>query len=229
MIRVSQVRVIDQNGQQVGIMTTRDAVNQAREAGFDLIEISPSANPPVCRIGDFGKYKYELTKKQKDAKKKQHIVHLKELKMHPKTEEHDYGYRLKHAQEFLEDGDRVKITVAFKGREMAYLDFGRRILDKAAADLAALADCEVNAQMEGRNMFSIFTGKKNVIKKLRADRERQQRMEEAERRKTEGGAPGQSARPGMADEDASGTGEQVDENDDAGSREQTAAGERLEQ
>lgn len=189
MIRVSQVRVIDQFGQQIGIISTRDAVNMARDAGYDLIEISPSANPPVCRIGDFGKYKYELTKKQKDAKKKQHVVHLKELKMHPKTEENDYRYRIKHAREFLEDGDRVRITVVFKGREMAYLDFGRRILDKAAADLTDIADCEVNAVMEGRNMFSIFTIKKNVLKKVRSERERLERLKENEERKARGEAP----------------------------------------
>jgi translation initiation factor IF-3 len=192
MIRVSQVRVIDQHGEQIGILSTRDAVNQAREAGFDLIEISPSANPPVCRIGDFGKYKYELTKKQKDAKKKQHIVHLKELKMHPKTEAHDYAYRIKHAREFLEEGDRVRITVVFKGREMAYLDFGRRILDRAAQDLADMADCEVNAHMEGRNMYSIFTIKKNILKKLRAEKDKQQRVPGDGKPRPEGGpaAPG---------------------------------------
>ncbi len=188
MIRVSQVRVIDQHGQQLGILSTKDAVTQAREAGYDLIEISPTANPPVCRIGDFGKYKYELTKKQKDAKKKQHIVHLKELKMHPKTEANDYAYRIKHAREFLEDGDRVRITVVFKGREMAYLDFGRRILIKAAADLADMADCEVNALMEGRNMYSIFTIKKNVLKKVRSERDRAEKLEGQERKGIAGDA-----------------------------------------
>jgi len=185
MIRAFQVRVIDQHGGQVGILNTRDAVIMAKEANLDLIEISPTATPPVCRIGDFGKYKYELTKKQKDAKKKQHVVHLKELKMHPKTEEHDYGYRLKHAREFLTEGDRVKITVAFKGREMAYLDFGRRILDKAANDLTDIADIEINAQMEGRNMFSIFTVKKNVLQKIRTEKERKRRLEEKARMEAE--------------------------------------------
>ncbi len=178
MIRVPNIRVIDQDGNQVGIMSTRDAIAKALGGGYDLIEISPTANPPVCKIGDFGKYKYELSKKQKDAKKKQHIVHLKELKMHPKTEEHDYAYRIKHAREFLLDGDKVKITVSFKGREMAYLELGRKILTKATEDLGEFADCEVSARLEGRNMFSIYTVKKEVFRKAKIERERQKKLEE---------------------------------------------------
>jgi translation initiation factor IF-3 len=187
MIRVPNIRVIDQDGKQLGIMSTRDAITMATNSGFDLIEISPTANPPVCRIGDFGKYKYELAKKQKDAKKKQHIVHLKELKMHPKTEEYDYGYRIKHAKEFLLDGDKVKITVAFKGREMAYLEFGRNMLNKANADLADIADCELNARMEGKNMFSVFSVKKDVFRKAKAEKEKLKKLEE-EKKKSEGPA-----------------------------------------
>ncbi len=183
MIRVPSVRLIGAEGEQIGIVNTRDALVMAQEAALDLIEISPTAQPPVCKIGDFGKYKYELTKKQKDAKKKQHIVHLKELKMHPKTEQNDYNYRIKHAKEFLADGDRVRITIVFKGREMAYLEFGRRLLDKAAQDLADIADIEVNASMEGRNMFSIFTIKKTVLQRIKADRERENRKLEEEKRK----------------------------------------------
>jgi len=185
MIRVPNVRVIDQNGNQIGIIGTREAVAMAMNAGFDLIEISPTANPPVCKIGNFGKYKYELAKKQKDAKKKQHIVHLKELKMHPKTEDHDYGYRLKHAREFLLDGDKVKFTVSFKGREMAYLQFGKDMLEKAKTDLAEIADCEISARMEGRNMFSVFTVKKEVFRKAKADRERQRRLDEEKKKAAE--------------------------------------------
>jgi len=141
---------------------------------------SPTAKPPVCKISDFGKYKYELAKKQKDAKKKQHIVHLKEIKMHPKTEEHDYAYRIKHAREFLAEGDRVRVTVVFKGREMAYLDFGRKILEKAEADLQDIANVEVHQKLEGRNMMSVFYGKSEVIKKHRAEKEREQKLREQE-------------------------------------------------
>ena len=140
MIRVPQVRLIGSDGKQVGVVATQEALATAESEGLDLIEISPTAKPPVCKISDFGKYKYELAKKQKDAKKKQHIVHLKEIKMHPKTEEHDYAYRIKHAREFLAEGDRVRVTVVFKGREMAYLDFGRKILEKAEADLQDIAN-----------------------------------------------------------------------------------------
>ncbi|MBL8026463.1 MAG: translation initiation factor IF-3 [Fibrobacteres bacterium] len=175
MIRVPSVRLIGKDGEQVGIVNTREALIMAQEAELDLIEISPTAQPPVCKIGDFGKYKYELTKKQKDARKKQHIVHLKELKMHPKTEQNDYSYRIKHAREFLADGDRVRITIVFKGREMAYLEFGKRLLDRAAQDLADIADVEVDSSMEGRNMFSIFTIKKTVYQKIKSDKERLER------------------------------------------------------
>jgi translation initiation factor IF-3 len=182
MIRVPNVRVIDQDGNQIGIIGTREAIAMAMNGGRDLIEISPTANPPVCRIGNIGKYKYELAKKQKDARKKQHIVHLKELKMHPKTEEHDYAYRLKQAREFLLDGDKVKFTVAFKGREMAYQQFGRDKLEKTKADLAEIADCEINARMEGRNMFSIFTVKKEMFRKAKAERERQRKLDEEKRK-----------------------------------------------
>jgi len=185
MIRVPNIRVIDEKGEQIGILPTRDAQNLARERGLDLIEISPTANPPVCKIGDFGKYKYEIAKKQKDAKKKQHVVHLKEIKMHPKTETNDYSYRIKHAREFLEDGDRVKITVAFKGREMAYLEFGRRLLDRAEQDITDIADCEVRTQLEGRNMFSTFIAKRNVVKKKKEEKERLQKQRE----------PGETAAP----------------------------------
>lgn len=198
MIRVPNIRVIDHEGKQLGILSTRDAITLATGGGFDLIEISPTANPPVCRIGDFGKYKYELAKKQKDAKKKQHIVHLKELKMHPKTEEHDYGYRLKHAKEFLLDGDKVKFTVTFKGREMAYLEFGRKLLDQAAADLADIADCELKARMEGKNMFSVFTVKKDVYRKAKAERDRLKKIEDEKRKAA--GLPAMPEEPEEAEE-----------------------------
>jgi translation initiation factor IF-3 len=181
MIRVPNVRVINHDGEQIGVVSTRDAIAKAEDAGYDLIEISPNANPPVCKIGDFGKHKYELSKKQKDAKKKQHVVHLKEIKMHPKTEEHDYSYRIKHAREFLENGDRVKVTIAFKGREMAYLDFGRKILEKTEADLKNMADCEIRAKLEGRNMYSIFTVKRDVYKKAKAEKEKLKKIREKEK------------------------------------------------
>ena len=180
MIRVPQVRLIGSDGKQVGVVATQEALATAESEGLDLIEISPTAKPPVCKISDFGKYKYELAKKQKDAKKKQHIVHLKEIKMHPKTEEHDYAYRIKHAREFLAEGDRVRVTVVFKGREMAYLDFGRKILEKAEADLQDIANVEVPQKLEGRNMMSVFYGKSEVIKKHRAEKEREQKLREQE-------------------------------------------------
>jgi len=182
-IRVPNVRLINSNGEQVGVVDTRQALAMAQEQGLDLIEISKAATPPVCKIGDFGKYKYELAKKQKDAKKKQHVVHLKEIKMHPKTDSNDYAYRIKHAREFLEGGDKVKITVAFKGRELAYLDFGRVLLGRAESDLKEYALCEIQAKMEGRNMSSVFTPNKVVLQKLKTEREK--RLKEQEKKKQE--------------------------------------------
>jgi len=121
-----------------------------------LVEVAPSADPPVCRIMDYGKFKYEKSKKAKEAKKKQHVMHLKEIKFHPKTDDHDFDFKLDHARKFLLKGDRVKATIVFRGREITHLDFGKQMLDRVDAVLADLAQIEMNAKMEGRNMISIY-------------------------------------------------------------------------
>jgi len=181
-IRVPQVRVVDQNGQAVGVIATRDALAMAQAAGLDLVEVAPNAVPPVCRIMNYGKFKYEKSKKAKEAKKKQHVVHLKEIKMHPKTEDHDYRWMMGHAREFLIKGDRVKGTIVFRGREIAHLEFGRRILDKLTADLADISTVESNARMEGRNMISIFLPDKPKIRQYIHKVEQERRRAEAEMR-----------------------------------------------
>jgi translation initiation factor IF-3 len=151
-IRVPQVRVIDPDGEQDGIMDTRSALELARERDLDLVEVSPHAKPPVCRIMDYGKYKYQQSKRIKDSKKKQHAVQLKEIRMRPKTDEHDYLFKLRHAQRFLEERNRVKISVMFRGREQAHREFGRSVLERAIEKLSEVASAEGPIRIEGRNM-----------------------------------------------------------------------------
>lgn len=150
----------------MGILTIAEALQRAIEEKLDLVEVAPTADPPVCRIMDFGKFKYEKAKKVKEAKKKQHVSQLKEIKMHPKIEEHDYGFKLDHARKFLLRGDRVKATVVFRGREIAHLEFGRKLLDKFSTSLTDLGNIELNCKMEGRNMISMYVPDKIKIKEF---------------------------------------------------------------
>ena len=161
-IRTSEVRVVDSDGTAIGIVPIQQALEKARERGLDLVEVSPTAAPPVCRIMDFGKYKYEIQKKQKVSKAKQHIIKIKEIKFHPKTGENDYNYRLVQAKEFLEKGFKVKATVVFRGREMAHIDYGSRWLRKMAEDLEGVGVPESNSVQEGRNVTMIFVQAKGV-------------------------------------------------------------------
>ena len=142
-------------------MDTRDAVDKARDVGLDLVEIAPQARPPVCKIIDYGKFLYEEKKKKQEAKKKQTTVTVKEIKFRPATDEHDYSYRAKRAKEWLEGGDKVRATIAFRGREMTHRELGRDILEKLAGELEEVADIEVRPKMEGYQMFTIFAPKKS--------------------------------------------------------------------
>lgn len=141
-------------------MTPQAALALAQEKGLDLVEVAPQSAPPVCRILDYGKYLYQQNKKQHDAKKKQKQIQIKEVKFRPKTEEHDYQFKMKHIRRFLEEGDKVKATIMFRGREMAHPSYGRHILDRLKQDLAELAVVENDARMEGRFMFMILSSKK---------------------------------------------------------------------
>jgi len=154
------VRVVSEDGEQIGVMDTRDAVARARNIGLDLVEIAPQAKPPVCKIIDYGKFLYEEKKKKQEAKKKQTTVSVKEIKFRPATDDHDYGYRAKRAHEWLEEGDKVRATIAFRGREMSHRELGRAILERLAEELAEVAEIEVAPRMEGYQMFTIFTPKK---------------------------------------------------------------------
>jgi len=178
-IRVPRVRVISGTGESLGILPIADALQRSIEEKLDLVEVAPNADPPVCRIMDYGKFKYEKAKKLKEAKKKQHVSHLKEIKMHPKIEDHDYNFKLDHARKFLIRGDRVKATIVFRGREIAHLDFGKKILDRLGADLADISSIELSCKMEGRNMISMFVADKMKIKDISRKLEQERKRQEA--------------------------------------------------
>ncbi|HSM07499.1 MAG TPA: translation initiation factor IF-3 [Gemmatimonadota bacterium] len=156
-IRISPVRLIDQHGEQVGIVGTDEARDIAAEAGLDLVEVAPNSRPPVCRIMDYGKYKYEQARKAKEAKKKQHTVTVKEIKLRPKIEEHDYGFKLRHARRFLDDGDKVKFTLRFRGREMTHPELGERVLEQIKDDLGETIVVESDIRREGRTMTMLVS------------------------------------------------------------------------
>ena len=154
-IRAQQVQVISSDKKNLGTFSIKEAVEMAKQEGLDLIEISPNANPPVCKITDIGKYRYDLQKKANKAKKKQKIVNLKEIKLRPVTEIHDYNFKLKNAQKFLEKGDKVKFTVRFKGREMQHTGLGKELMKRIISDTASLGKVEVDPKLEGRQIVMI--------------------------------------------------------------------------
>ena len=154
-IRATQVQVINNDGKNLGTLSTQEAINIAKQKGLDLIEISPNANPPVCKIIDIGKYKYDLQKKANKAKKKQKIVNLKEIKLRPVTEIHDYNFKIKNAQKFLSKGDKVKFTVMFKGREMQHTHLGHKLMQRIINDTNTLGKIEVQPKFEGRQIIMI--------------------------------------------------------------------------
>ena len=154
-IRATQVRVINSDGKNLGTLSTQEAINIAKQKGLDLIEISPKANPPVCKIIDIGKYKYDLQKKANKAKKKQKTINLKEIKLRPVTEIHDYNFKIKNAQKFLSKGDKVKFTVLFKGREMQHTHLGHELMQRIINDISALGKVEVQPKLEGRQIIMI--------------------------------------------------------------------------
>jgi translation initiation factor IF-3 len=155
-IRAPEVQVINSHGENLGTLSTREAIEKAKEEGLDLIEISPNANPPVCKITEIGKYRYDLQKKANKAKKKQKIINLKEIKLRPVTEIHDYNFKLKNAQKFLEKGDKVKFTVKFKGREMQHTHLGKELMDRIINDTSSLGKVEVEPKFEGRQIIMII-------------------------------------------------------------------------
>lgn len=158
-ITTPRVRVIGSDGNQIGILNIREANKLALEEGLDLVEIVPNSNPPVCKIIDFGKYKYELSKKEKIQKKKQHVIHVKEIRLSPKIEEHDFDFKIKHAKKFIEQGNKVKLNVMFKGRQITHKEFGNQVLDKIIEELSDIAKIESEPHLEGRNMVAVLIKK----------------------------------------------------------------------
>lgn len=156
------VRVVGEDGEQIGVMDTRDAVQKARDVGLDLVEIAPNAKPPVCKIIDYGKFLYEEKKKKAEAKKKQATVTVKEIKFRPATDDHDYQYRMERARGWIEDGDKVRATISFRGREMSHRDLGAKILARLRDDLQDIAEVEVYPKMEGYQMFIILVPSKSL-------------------------------------------------------------------
>ena len=155
-IRSLDVQVINSSGENLGILPIKKAIEAAKNDGLDLIEISPNANPPVCKIMDIGKYKYDMQKKASKAKKNQRISVLKELKLRPGTEIHDYNFKIKNAKKFLAKGDKVKFTVKFKGREMQHVQLGKDLMERIIADTKDIGQVEVNPKFEGRQMIMII-------------------------------------------------------------------------
>ena len=156
-IRISPVRVIDPEGEQVGIVPIERALELAEELGLDLVEVAPMARPPVCRIMDYGKFKYEEQRKAREARKKQHQIQIKEVKMRPGIEDHDFDFKTRHARRFLEEGNKVKVTMMFRGRQMAHPEIGREVLDKVLKELSDISKVEMHPTMEARAMTMVLS------------------------------------------------------------------------
>ena len=185
-IKVSPVRLIGPGGEQFGILPVNEAQARASEMGMDLVEVSPNTRPTVCRIMDYGKYKYELAKKDKLAKKKQHSFQMKEMRFRPKIDEHDYQFKAKHIRQFLESGNKVKAFVILRGREMAHKDIGQRILDRVIEDLADIANVDALPKQERNRINLILSPKPEVVKKMQAEKE-EVRRSKSEREKVSTG------------------------------------------
>ncbi|MCX7770829.1 MAG: translation initiation factor IF-3 [Proteobacteria bacterium] len=158
-IKSPQVRVIDEEGQQLGILDIEKALEIARDRGYDLVEIAPNADPPVCKIIDFGKFKYQLNKKSQEAKKKQTVIQVKEIKLRPKTDVHDIDVKVNHIKRFIEDKNKVKITVVYRGRELAHQEIGFKVMEEVMNKINDIVKVETPPKLEGRNLYAIVAPK----------------------------------------------------------------------
>lgn len=161
-IRVPKIRLVDENGEMVGVVTVQEGIRRAEAAGLDLVEVSPNAEPPVCKILNYGKYKYELQKKANEARKKQKVIEIKEIKIRPTIEDHDYEVKLRAAKKFLENEDKVKVTLRLRGREMAHVDLALKVLTRFKSDLAELSKVEQEPKMEGKQAIMMLIPAKSV-------------------------------------------------------------------
>jgi translation initiation factor IF-3 len=158
-IMAPRVRLIGETGEMIGVIGVREAISMAEEAGLDLVEVSPNAEPPVCKIVDYGKYKYEAQKKANEARKKQKVIEVKEIKMRPGIDDHDYDVKMRAMRKFLDEGDKVKVTLRFRGREMVHQDLGMKVLHRVRDDLETAAKIEQMPKMEGRQMTMVLSPK----------------------------------------------------------------------
>jgi len=156
---VPKVRVVDDEGNQLGLLDTREGIERAKEKGLDLVEVAPNSNPPVCRIMDYSKFKYEQEKKKKLAKKKQHITHMKEVRFKVRIEEHDYQVKLRHIREFLEKKDKVRVSLRFRGRELAHIDLGVELLNRIAGDISTIGEIDSEPKKMGKTMIMTINPK----------------------------------------------------------------------
>ncbi|MBC9783753.1 translation initiation factor IF-3 [Heliobacterium chlorum] len=171
-IRVREVRLVGTDGEQLGILAVRDALRMAQERNLDLVEVAPMAKPPVCRIMDYGKYKFEQSKREREARKKQKIVSIKEVKLRPNIEDHDFDTKARNAIRFLEDGDKVKVTIMFRGREITHPELGRQLCVRLAEVCKPISNVERDAKVEGRNMIMILTPKAETQREPKAEKPR---------------------------------------------------------
>jgi translation initiation factor IF-3 len=176
-IHIREVRVTSATGEQLGIMPTREALRMAEEQHLDLVEVAPKAKPPVCRIMDFGKYRYEQQKREKEAKKKQKVISIKEVKLRPNIEQHDFDVKLKNALRFVEEGNKVKVTIMFRGRELSHPELGKEVLGRVAERLGDSVSIERNAKLEGKNMTMIVAPKVQKASKPKKSKETQSKEE----------------------------------------------------
>jgi len=156
MITSPQVRLVDENGEQVGVVSIADALRRAENAGMDLMEVSPNADPPVCKILDYGRFRYEAQKKKNEARKKQKIIEVKEIKMRPNIDTHDYEVKMRAIHRFIDEGDKVKVTMRFRGREMVHQDLGKQVLDRVREEMEEKAKVEQFPKIEGRQMTMVM-------------------------------------------------------------------------
>ncbi len=179
-IHAKEVRVIDPNGKQLGILPLVEALKAAQSFDLDLVEVSPKSNPPVCKIMDYGKFKYQQSKKAHEAKKRQAVQHIKEVKLRPKTEEHDFQFKLKHIERFLKDGNKTKVTIVFRGREMAHPEMGKNILLRIIEGIKDFGKVEQSPKLDGRNLTMVLApipGSKGQLKEekvINEDKEKQE-------------------------------------------------------
>jgi translation initiation factor IF-3 len=221
-IRVPEVRVVNEDGQQLGVMPTDAARDIAARIGLDLVEISPNGTPPVCKIMDYGRFKYEQKKKAATAKRSQHQSQLKEIKLRPQIDEHDLAFKLRAAERFLIEGDKVKATVTFRGREMQHQQIGRDLLTRVVQRLAELAKAESHPQMEGRMLSLILAPDRAAIKKILARQQseaekaaRAAQAEEDAKRAAREAEEGDEDEDDELDEELEGTEEESEEHEDA--------------